>query len=79
MNVFICVYRHTVNPSYKSQVLQLSKTEPLIQEFVEEYFKQGNVYDWGDDPAFFMATKEFNNANFATWGVCRPEVRSQLK
>jgi hypothetical protein len=51
----------------------------LIHEFVKEYFKPGNIYDWGDDPAFFMATKEFSNANFATWGVCRPEVRSQLK
>jgi hypothetical protein len=79
MNVFICVYRHRVKPSYHKQVIAISKTAPLVEEFIKDYFKEGNVYDWGDDPAFFMAKEEFEDPNFATWGVCRPEVRSQLK
>ncbi|MGN6163302.1 MAG: hypothetical protein ACTHOF_02075 [Flavisolibacter sp.] len=79
MKVFICVYRHTIKPSYQKQVLEIAKSEPLVNKFVYDYFQQGNVYDWGDDPAFFMANQEFNDPNLATWGVCRPEVRNQLE
>lgn len=78
MNTFICVYRHTINPSCKKGVLQIAKEDVLVKEFCNDYFKIDNVYDWGDDPAFFMAKKEFNDLAFATWGVCRRNVRAIL-
>ena len=44
-------------------------------------FEQGATcfYDWGDDPAFFAAEEFLGDVNPASCGVCRRDVREQLR
>lgn len=78
-HVFICVYRH-IDPSKKriKDLIEASNRTPLLQEFHDTYFDDNNFYDWGDDPSFFAAKKYLGDEKFATWGVCRTNVRRQL-
>ena len=79
MNIFICVYRHP-NPGRELDVvIKASQKDASLNKFLSEYNKPNNYYDWGDDPSFFKAKEVFNNYNHATWGVCRRDVRCQLK
>ena len=75
--VFICVYRH-IEPSKKqwNELISAAQKTPSHQEFSNTY--KDNYYDWGDDPSFFAAKKYLGDEKFATWGVCRANVRKQL-
>jgi hypothetical protein len=79
-NVFICVYRH-LEPNKKKirEIKEASFKTPLLNTFLETYHNDNNFYDWGDDPSFFAAKNYLGNEKFATWGVCRANVRRQLK
>ncbi|MEP7134794.1 MAG: hypothetical protein ABI904_07650 [Chloroflexota bacterium] len=80
MKAYICVYRHTI--PIKTDIARTAKNaekkQPLIHKFLEEYQKPKCFYDWGDDPAFFSAKEFLGDFRFATWGVCRRDVRNQL-
>jgi len=54
------------------------KTAKKLREFLDDYPKLNCFYDWGDDPAFFSAKNLLGDYRFATWGVCRRDVRNQL-
>jgi hypothetical protein len=79
-NVFICVYRH-LEPNKKKirEIKEASFKTPLLNTFLETYHNDNNFYDWGDDPSFFAAKNYLGDEKFATWGVCRANVRRQLK
>lgn len=51
---------------------------PLLAEYLVDYQQPGSVLDWGDDPGFFCADHQFGDPSRASWGVCRPDVRSRL-
>jgi hypothetical protein len=38
-----------------------------------------SYYDWGDDPSFFAAQHLLGDVRKASWGVCRPDVRSVVE
>ncbi len=79
MKAFICVYRHPV-PS-NADMVKTQKTaekQPLLRKFLDDYSQPNCFYDWGDDPAFFSAKELLGDFRFATWGVCRRDVRNQL-
>ena len=77
LNAYVCTYRH-----YEPTRSQLRKTasetpdDPLIREFLDEY--EDSFFDWGDDPSFFCALRRLGDANKASWGVCRADVRAAL-
>ncbi|KGA93782.1 hypothetical protein LptCag_1492 [Leptospirillum ferriphilum] len=77
MKAFICVYRHK-KPSNQEWIKtqEASLKNPDIQEFLDGYNQ--SFFDWGDDPGFFAALKQFKNPCLASWGVCRRDVRKQL-
>lgn len=80
MQMFVCVYRHS-----RPKVAELRKTaeaathDNLLQEFLACYEDENNYYDWGDDPGFFAASKLIGDPCAASWGVCRRDVRRQLR
>jgi hypothetical protein len=79
MKAFICVYRQPiVGPKIRQQVEIAAMNQPLLQTFLNRYGQPDCFYDWGDDPAFFAATELFGDPCYASWGVCRPNVRRQL-
>jgi hypothetical protein len=79
MKAFICVYRQPiVSPKIRRQVETAAMHQPLLQTFLNRYGQPNCFYDWGDDPAFFAATELLGNPSYASWGVCRPNVRRQL-
>ncbi len=79
MKAFICVYRHINPKKEKKQVEKAAINDPLLKQFLINYDNNTNFFDWGDDPAFFAAEEILKDAKFATWGVCRRDVRSQLE
>lgn len=60
----------------KHLVFRIPNCDPELRKFLDTY--EDNFYDWGDDPSFFAATEFAGDAKFATWGVCRRDVRKQL-
>lgn len=76
-NAYLCTYRH-----YEPTRSQLRKTasgtpdDPLLREFLAEY--EDSYFDWGDDPSFFCALRRWGDANKASWGVYRADVRAAL-
>jgi hypothetical protein len=79
MKAFICVYRQPiVDRKTLQQVKTAATSQPLLQTFLSRYGQPNCFYDWGDDPAFFSATELFGDPRYASWGVCRPNVRRQL-
>lgn len=78
MKAFICVYRHPQLGKEKKPIEAAAKSDTLLAKFLNQYNKTTNFYDLGDDPAFFAAKEIFNNENYATWGVCRRDVRQQV-
>lgn len=79
-NVFVCVYRH-IEPDKRKlkEITTAALKTPLLNKFLEIYYDRNNFYDWGDDPSFFAAKNYLGDERFATWGVCRANVRRQLK
>jgi hypothetical protein len=79
MRAFICVYRHPEPGKERKKVeKQISHVE-YLGLYLQEYFQPDNFYDWGDDPSFFISKQIFGDYNHVTWGVCRRNVRVQLK
>jgi hypothetical protein len=79
MKAFICVYQHPIpirGAWKRTEVAAID--DPHLREFLDRYHEDDFFYDWGDDPAFFAATKQLGNPCTASWGVCRPDVRKQL-
>ena len=88
MNAYVCVYRQ---PIVKRSDWNKTKREALSTPGLEEYLRRYNArfrkgkkklgyfYDWGDDPSFFAAEEFLDDVNQAGWGVCRRDVRKQLK
>lgn len=67
MKAYVCVYRHLVGKK-----MPIGKGK-LLERYLEEY--PNSLYDWGDDPAFFCASK---TKSAVTWGVCRRDVREHV-
>jgi hypothetical protein len=80
MKAFICVYQHPI-PSKREWRLTESAAadDPLLRDFLARYHDDDFFYDWGDDPSFYSATNVLGDARAASWGVCRRDVRSQLR
>jgi len=78
IKAYVCVYRRFRPPKGARRKTEQTATKaPLLRAFLESYEK--GFYDWGDDPSFFAAKEILGSANCATWGVCRPDVRSSLE
>jgi hypothetical protein len=56
-----------------------TSTDLSLKVFLAEYKQDDRYYDWGDDPAFFAAQEFMDDVRRASWGVCRPNVRSCIK
>lgn len=56
-----------------------ARTDPRLQQFMTGYRQPNSYFDWGDDPGFFAASQILGNSSKASWGVCRRDVRSQLR
>jgi hypothetical protein len=52
-------------------------SDAALSTFLDDYDEL--FYDWGDDPAFFAAQIFMGAVRCASWGVCRRDVRQQLK
>lgn len=80
MRAYVCVYLHR-SPSKRewSQTALAAERDPMLAEFLRNYLTDDSFYDWGDDPAFFSATHRLGTPAGATWGVCRPNVRSRVR
>jgi hypothetical protein len=77
---FVCVYQHTKATADEKQLTAEERPEdPLLQSFLTHYDELDCFYDWGDDPSFFAATHLLGNPAAASWGVCRSDVRKQLR
>jgi hypothetical protein len=50
-----------------------------LSRYLDEYWLPDRYFDWGDDPAFFCAQDEFGDSTRASWGVCRPDVRDDIR
>ena len=88
MNFYICVYRQPMtNGLDKTWKEAPSEDNDPLKKYLRSYkkrFKRSNsdvrrFYDWGDDPAFFAAEEFLGDVRKASWGVCRPDVRRNLK
>ena len=80
MKAFICVYRQPqVSRTIWNKVQAAAAGNSLLQDFLTVYGRPDCFFDWGDDPGFFAATRLMGNVNFASWGVCRGNVRRQLQ
>jgi len=81
-NAFVCVYlRHLPTDSEweKTSRAASTSTDLSLKVFLAEYKQDDRYYDWGDDPAFFAAQEFMDDVRRASWGVCRPDVRSCIK
>lgn len=75
MNAYLCTYRQRPpRPIDLAKTRNAGKDDPLVEKFLSEY--DDGHYDWGDDPAFFAAKHKLRNVRKASWGVCRPDVRT---
>jgi hypothetical protein len=80
MQAFVCVYRHShPKDAELRKTAAAAVNDELLQEFLARYDDENNYYDWGDDPGFFAATKLLGDPRAASWGVCRRDVRCQLR
>jgi hypothetical protein len=78
--LYVCVYRrHVPSPAEWRAVVEEAKAIPILEEFVSEYWRPDRFFDWGDDPGFFSAIRHFGDAQHASWGVCRRDVRSAVR
>ena len=89
MKCYLCVYRQ---PLIDDRVIRRSRAgnrrrpELKVDKFLSRYKRAldvgrnagGRFYDWGDDPGFFAAEEFLGDVRGASWGVCRPDVRSEL-
>jgi hypothetical protein len=75
---YVCVYRQRIvtRPDWRKTVAA-TITDDRLARFLDRY--ENSFYDWGDDPSFYCATELLGEANSATWGVCRRDVRATLK
>jgi hypothetical protein len=81
-SAFVCVYlRHLPTDSEweKTSRAASTSTDLSLNVFLAEYKQDDRYYDWGDDPAFFAAQEFMDDVRRASWGVCRPNVRSCIK
>ncbi len=85
MKCYVCVYRQPSPERLRwERTLKKSAGKPGLRKYVELYrsgFEPGGAcfYDWGDDPGFFAAEEFLGDANRASWGVCRRDVRQKLR
>jgi hypothetical protein len=78
MQAYVCVYRrHLPSKADRKRTQEPAKSDAALSKFLDEY--DDSFYDWGDDPAFFAAQFFMSDVQCATWGVCRRDVRQQLK
>lgn len=80
MKAFVCVYLHN-EPSKKAKTLTQAAavTDPNLRQFLVDYSQPNAFWDWGDDPGFYSASRILDSPLKASWGVCRRDVRIQLK
>jgi hypothetical protein len=79
VKAYICVYRHGVPSRAELERTRFAaNADSRVQCFLDRYDDSDCFYDWGDDPGFFAAEQIFGTAEYASWGVCRPDVRSYL-
>jgi hypothetical protein len=80
MNAYVCVYLHqTPSRRNRRRTESAAASNPILHRFLDVYDNSNCFYDWGDDPSFFAASEIFGDVRYATWGVCRPDVRRRLK
>jgi hypothetical protein len=80
MKAFVCVYRHSVpSPNARSKTVAAALTTPCLNSYLSSYSLPNSFLDWGDDPSFFAAPQILGSASSASWGVCRRDVRAQLR
>jgi len=80
MKAFVCVYQHP-NPDNRdwAETYEVAREDALLRKFLDQYYDAACFYDWGDDPSLFCARYKLGDARAASWGVCRPDVRRQLR
>ncbi len=87
MNIYLCVYRQQIAKGWNKTWKEASVTNnTALKNYLRRYKKRfrknnqniGRFYDWGDDPAFFAAEEFLDDVHKASWGVCRPNVRTKL-
>lgn len=77
MNAYLCTYCHrNRDPGELRRTREAAEQDPLLRRFLKEYDR--TYYDWGDDPSFFAAEHLLSDVRMASWGVCRPDVRSTV-
>ena len=80
MKAYICVYLHPIPKDHDRRCSELAAaSNPTLRRFLDVYDDQNCCYDWGDDPSFFAANQFFGDVRYASWGVCRPDIRKSLK
>lgn len=78
MNAYVCTYRQiTPPPADLKRTEQAAAKDPLLRKFLKEY--GASCFDWGDDPSFFAAKYMLGDVRRASWGVCRRDVRGDMK
>jgi hypothetical protein len=80
VRAFIVVYQHAIRT--ENEILHTRKNNignHLVEKYLEEYLKSDSYLDWADDPSFFCAREMLGDIRKASWGVCRRDVRKQLR
>jgi hypothetical protein len=80
LNLHVAVYRRTIPDRREWQrTLVAAVKNPLLALFMGQYLTPDRYYDWGDDPSFFGACETLQDPRLASWGVCRPDLRDDLR
>ena len=75
VNAYLCTYCHKKpRPGDLRRTRGAAEGNRLLRKFLEGYDR--SYYDWGDAPSFFAAQHLLGDVQKASWGVCRPDVRS---
>ena len=79
MKLYLCVHRHVIpDRDELTRVRAAAEHDDAAAAYLRAYELPESYLDWGDDPAFFSATRTFNDSAKATWGICRRDVRNSL-
>jgi hypothetical protein len=80
VSFYVAVYRRAIPSRAEWEAtLHAGQTNLELGRFLGSYLDANSYFDWGDDPSFFSAIAAFGDARLASWGVCRPDVREDLR
>lgn len=80
MKAFIAVYQHSFRDNRViTQTSNRNKGNNFVKKYIDAFNDEESYLDWADDPSFFCAQEILGDVRRSSWGVCRRDVRNQLR